>query len=67
LFFDKLSGAIGEYPLLRRNMPDGISTLETVKTLLAGGEIERELETNVTFSAYAHFVAALFDIDLMVI
>jgi hypothetical protein len=54
LFFDQLSDAMGEYPLLRRNIPDGISALETIKTLLTGGEIERELETNVTFSAYAH-------------
>ena len=54
LFFDQLSDAIGEYPLLRRDIIWDISAFETIKTLLAGGEIEKELETNVTFSAYAH-------------
>ena len=68
LFFNQLSDAIGEFPLLCRNIPDGISALKTVKTLLAGGEIESELETNVTFSACGHFVIiALFGIDLIMI
>lgn len=51
MFFDQLSDAIGEFPLLRA---DGISAFETIRTLLAGGEIESKLETNVTFSSYAH-------------
>ena len=69
-FFDQLSDTIGEYPLLRKNIPDGISALETIQMLIAGKEIEMGLQDDVTFSACAHFLTlfiALFNIDLVMI
>jgi len=51
-YCDKLRAAIGEFPLLRKKIPDDSSALETVQMLLSGEEIEMKL-TDITFSSCA--------------
>ena len=47
---------MGEYPLLRRNFPEGIPDLDIIKTLLSGAEVSLKLGDNVTFSMCARFL-----------
>ena len=47
---------MGEYPLLRRNFPEGIPAFDIIETLLSDGEISLELGDNVTFSMCARFL-----------
>jgi hypothetical protein len=47
LFFNQLSNAIGEYPLLCRNFPGNISALNIIETLLSGANVPLELEDSV--------------------
>jgi hypothetical protein len=50
LFFNQLSNAIGEYPLLHRKFPEDGSALDIIEALLSGSDIPFKLEDNVTFS-----------------
>jgi hypothetical protein len=53
VLFNQLSSTIGEYPLINRQFPD--DGLNVIEGLLAGEEIEFELQNDVTYSRCAHF------------
>ena len=53
LFFNQLSNAIGEYPLLRRNIPGDVSALNIIEMLLSDADVPLELDESVTFSMCA--------------
>ena len=50
LFFNQLSNAIGEYPLLRRSIPGDVSALDIIETLLSDADVPLEHDDSVTFS-----------------
>ena len=56
LFFNQLSNAIGEYPLLCRKFPGNVPALDVIETLLSGAEVPLKLEDSVTFSMCAYFL-----------
>ncbi len=55
---NQLSNATGEYPLLRRKLPEVVSALDEIALLLCHKEISFELQESVTFSkcvtSYSH-------------
>ena len=53
LFFNQLSNAIGEYPLLCRNIPGDVSALNITEMLLSDVDVPLELDESVTFSTCA--------------
>ena len=53
LFFNQLSNAIGEYPLLRRSIPGDVSAIDIIETLLSDADVPLELDESVTFSTCA--------------
>jgi hypothetical protein len=65
LFFNQLSNAIGEYPLLRRNIPEGVSALDVIERLLSGADVPLELEDSVTFSMCAYFLAPFTPLSII--
>jgi len=42
--------ATGEYPLLRRNIPEDVSALDTIERLLSDADVPLELDESVTFT-----------------
>jgi hypothetical protein len=56
LFFNQLSNAIGEYPLLHRNIPEDVSALDVIERLLSDADVPLELDEGVTFTTCANFL-----------
>lgn len=50
LLSNQLSFTVGQYPLLNRNIPEDISALEAIKSLLSGSEISLTLQDSITFT-----------------
>jgi hypothetical protein len=56
IFVLQLNNSIGQYPLLRRKIPEDFSALDKIAALLCRQEVSFELQESVTFSKCAHFL-----------
>jgi hypothetical protein len=60
LFFNQLTNAIGEYPLLRRKFPDHGSALDIIEKLLSHADVSLELEDSLIRSTSAHSLTLVY-------
>jgi hypothetical protein len=57
IFVLQLNNSIGEFPLLRRKIPENVSALDKIAALLCRKEVSFDLRDSITFSKCAHFLS----------